>query len=86
MFPYCELAGTKDIIPPDMIEHVDPEAVSDYYSIMEGNEIISSLPDTNDDEIPAVVQSMANRAKSGKQDNVDLQKAQTSLIRDWPHL
>ena len=70
-------AGKADIIPPEMIENIDPEAVSEYYSIMEGNEIMSSLPSTSDDEIPSVVLSMANRAKTnGKNNNMDLAKLQ----------
>ncbi len=73
-------------ISPEMIESADPETVAEMESLFEGNEIASSLNETNsDEEIPSIVLSMANKAKSGSRhtsnpaDLIKLQQLQNRL-------
>jgi hypothetical protein len=71
-------SGNMSSIPAEMMENADPEAVAEFMSVMNGGEMISSsLPGSDDDEIPAAVLNMANRAsgKSGA-NNADLLKLQ----------
>lgn len=70
-------AGTADIISPEMLEMADPDAVAEFQSQISGGEIASSLPDANDDEIPAVVMAMANKSKGNSSSSgADLLKLQ----------
>lgn len=73
-------AGLAGHLPPEMIEHADPEAVAEFQAMMDGGgEIASSLPDNSggDDDIPSIVIAMANRAKGGAKDpSADLAKLQ----------
>lgn len=71
-------AGLATHLPPEMIDNADPEAVAEFQAMMDGGEVVSSLPDNssnNDDDIPSVVLAMANRAKGGSKDpSADLDK------------
>lgn len=69
------------MISPEMMEQADPEAVAEMQSLLaDGNNIASSLPSSDDDDdIPAVVMAMANKAqgKSNSSANAaDLMKLQ----------
>lgn len=69
--------GGSMMISPEMLEGADQDAVSEYESMMAGGEIISSLPDTDDDDIPSVVLQMAQKNKGGSNSNAgDLLKLQ----------
>lgn len=61
-------SGLAVIMRPDMIDQADPDAVAEFQAAITSGDIIASgLPtvsDGDDDEIPGVVQSMANRAVS----------------------
>lgn len=71
--------GASQFLSPELIEAADPDAVVEMQSLLEGNDIASSLNDvTIDDDIPSVVLNMANKAK-GKNNNIngaDLAKLQ----------
>jgi Zn-finger nucleic acid-binding protein len=69
--------GAADMISPEMMENADPEAVAEFESLLSGNEIASSLPTTDDDEIPSVVLAMANKGKGNSASSAaDLLKLQ----------
>lgn len=75
--------GETTIIPPEMMENADPEAVAEFESILDSDNISSSLVSGNtDDEIPDVVLRMANgaRGNTGK-NNADLLKIQQQQER-----
>jgi len=57
--------GASQFLSPELIEAADPDAVVEMQSLLEGNEISSSLEVSQDEEIPAVVLSMASRGKAG---------------------
>lgn len=44
--------GSSMMLPAEMLENADPEAVADYQSMISGNEIASSLSDGGDDDLP----------------------------------
>lgn len=71
-------AGLASHLPPEMMEHADPEAVAEFQALMDGGEVASSLPDSGgdgEDAIPSIVIAMANRAKGGAKDpSADLEK------------
>jgi len=72
-------AGLAAHLPPEMMEHADPEAVAEFQALMDGGDVASSLPDAGDgeDAIPSIVIAMANRAKGGAKDpSADLAKLQ----------
>lgn len=71
-----------DQLSQEMIDDADPEAIIDYNTLIDGGEIMSSLPNTSDDdEIPAAVLAMANRAASKKDASVDLAKLRLSQAK-----
>jgi hypothetical protein len=77
-------AGLASLLPPEMIDNADPSAIAEFQSMMEGGEVVSSLPDSGSDgdDIPSVVLAMANRAKGGAKDpNADLSKLQNQHAR-----
>lgn len=45
--------GNSISIPAAMMADADPEAVAEFQSLISGDEIASSLPDTSDDDVPA---------------------------------
>lgn len=57
--------GSSSFLSPELIESADPEAVLEMQSLLEGNEIASSIADSSDEDIPSAVLNMANRAKNG---------------------
>lgn len=61
-----DAGGGSMMIPSEMMDQADPEAVAEFQSLISGGEIASSLPSDGDDDIihPAVL-AMANKAKSG---------------------
>lgn len=59
--------GMASLIDPNMLADADPDAVAQLQAVIDGGDplVASGLPpvsDGDDDDIPAVVQSMANRA------------------------
>lgn len=62
-------SGLAVMMRPEMIDQADPEAVAEFQTaIATGDIIASGLPpvsDGDDDEIPGVIQGMANRALKG---------------------
>lgn len=65
--------GENTLITPEMLEVADPEAVAEMQSLMsDTGEITSSITSGDDDEIPAVVLSMANLSKGTTNSNKDL--------------
>ena len=71
-----EKAGTSNsFVTAEMMENADPEAVAEMQSLLSGEEYISSaLPNTeDDDEIPAIVEMMANKAaaKNGNNNGIN---------------
>jgi len=55
-----------EVITADMLKNADPEAIAEWQSLLSNSgEISSSLPENNDDEeIPAIVMSMANQTNN----------------------
>ena len=45
--------GDSLMISAEMLENADPEAVAEFEQMITGNEVVSSLPDANDDDVPA---------------------------------
>lgn len=78
-------SGEDSYISPDMMDEADPDAVAEMESLFEDNEISSSLPAglSGDDDIPAVVLNMANKANGSKHKSnpADLMKLQQSHYR-----
>lgn len=64
-------SGNSQFLSPELIEAADPEAVLEMQSLLEGNEIHSSIADSVsiDEDIPSVVLSMASKAKNNKSGN-----------------
>ncbi len=57
--------GNSITIPAAMMAEADPEAVAEFQSLISGEEIVSSLPDTSDDDVPAhILQANMALAKS----------------------
>ena len=71
-------SGDSQFLSPELIEAADPDAVLEMQSLLDGNEISSSLGDVSiDDDIPPVVLNMVSRAKSKSGSNpADLVKLQ----------
>lgn len=63
------LGGASMMLPPEMLEQADPEAVAEFQSMISGGEVASSLSDGMDDEVPghilAMNQRLAASAKGG---------------------
>jgi Zn-finger nucleic acid-binding protein len=45
--------GDSMMISAEMLENADPEAVAEFEQMITGNEVVSSLPDAGDDDVPA---------------------------------
>lgn len=77
--------GDNSIIPAEMIESADPDAIAEMHALLSGNEVSSSLNDISnvDDEIPSVVLNMAQRARGGGKhaNSADLIKLQQMQSR-----
>jgi hypothetical protein len=71
-------AGTSSMMSHESMADADPEAVAEMQSLMSDSHISSSLPSSDDDEIPSVVLAMANRGggKGSSHDAADLLKLQ----------
>jgi Zn-finger nucleic acid-binding protein len=70
-----------EMIPADMLEQADPEAVAEFQSMISGGEISSSLSDgIDDDEVPSHIlaanTAIANRKSGGSTNAADLMKLQ----------
>ena len=53
------------MIPAEMLEQADPDAVAEFQSMISGSEVASSLSDIGDDEIPPHILA-ANQALAAK--------------------
>lgn len=60
-------SGDSQFLSPELIEAADPDAVLEMQSLLDGNEINSSIADpvSIDDDIPPAVLSMASKARGG---------------------
>lgn len=75
-------SGNSQFLSPELIESADPEAVLEMQSLLEGNEINSSIADpiSMDEDIPAAVLNMANRSKSANNSEIyKLQQLQNRI-------
>lgn len=83
--PVVNVDGNADLISPEMMEHADPEAVSEYQSLMSGGEIVSALPDTSGDDVPehilAANQAIARSKGTSSANAADLLKLQQMQSR-----
>jgi len=70
--------NSSGYISAEMLENADPEAIAEMQSLMSGNEIVSALPASDDDEIPDIVLQMANKSsgKPSTSNGADLLKLQ----------
>lgn len=68
--------GEVTIMTPDMMDSANPEDIAEFQSMMEGNEITSSLAGSDDEEIPFIVQQMAVKAGGNRNASADLYKLQ----------
>jgi hypothetical protein len=73
--------GDSEFLSAELIDAADPDAVVEMRSLLEGNEISSSLEVNSEDDIPPVVLNMASRAKSGvnPKDMIKLQQLQNRV-------
>lgn len=62
-------SGGTMMIPAEMMEHADPEAVAEFQSLMTGGEIVSSLPDASDDDVPDFILAANIAAANNKHGN-----------------
>lgn len=73
--------GGQNFLSEEMLENADPEAVAEFQSMISGGEIVSSLPDAGDDDVPAHIlaanQAVARaKGSSGGTNAADLLKLQ----------
>ena len=59
------LGGASMMLPPEMLEQADPEAVAEFQAMISGGEVASSLSDGMDDEVPSHILA-ANQALAAK--------------------
>lgn len=72
---------SSNLLSDEMLENADPEAVAEFQSMISGGEIVSSLPDASDDDVPSHIlaanQAVARAKGSGGGTNAaDLLKLQ----------
>lgn len=74
------MGGGAMMLPADMLENADPEAVAEFQAMISGGEVASSLDSGgDDDDIHPAVLAMASRGQgggTGKHNAADLMKLQ----------
>lgn len=65
--------GQTMAISAEMLENADPEAITEYQSLLSENEIASAIDSNSDDDdnIPSIVLSMSNKNNKSGQSNAD---------------
>jgi hypothetical protein len=78
-------SGDSMMISAEMLENADPEAVAEFEQMITGNEVVSSLPDAGDDDVPAHIlaanQAVAKAKGGGGANTADLLKLQQMQSR-----